>query len=179
MALTHDLVHTDMPFRGEVFNVKHHQWRCKKCGHTMLGDDDATEALRAVIAAHQAAHGLLTAVEMQKLRAAKGWSQRELANHTRLGIATIKRLERGGVLQTRANDQLLRGCLADIADIAGLADVADVHVSELPEGEDMGWQPCDAEQWKADWTEQEKSGEAWKRVNATHSSALDSEYALR
>ena len=102
---------TDKMLRGETFNVKHHHWVCSACHVGILGDQELDEALRAATAAYQTAHGLLTAPEIQERRKAKHWNQQELATHSGLGIATIKRLELGTVIQTKVNDSALRQAL--------------------------------------------------------------------
>lgn len=105
------LVESEKDLRGETFTVKHHSWRCRKCGEGLLGPSEMDEAMRAVVAAYQRAHHLLTAEDLKKLRQRQKLSQARLAELTGLGIASIKRWEGGLVLQTDANDESLRGIL--------------------------------------------------------------------
>ena len=102
---------SDKILRRETFNVKHHHWVCTACSTGILGDAEMDEAMRAAVAAYQRAHGLLTAQEIQTARKNKQWSQEALAQRSSLGIATIKRLESGGIIQTKSNDQALRRTL--------------------------------------------------------------------
>lgn len=97
--------------RGETFTVKHHHWVCASCNVGILGDAEIDEAMHATVAAYQAAHHLLTAREIQTARKTKQWTQKDLAGHSSLGIATVKRLELGSVVQTKANDIALRKAL--------------------------------------------------------------------
>jgi putative zinc finger/helix-turn-helix YgiT family protein len=105
------LTRTRKDFRGETFTVKHHHWKCSECSVAVLGDAEMDEAMRATVAAYQQAHGLLTAFEIREARSRMRWSQQQLADRTRLSIATIKRLELGGVVQTDTNDDCLRAAL--------------------------------------------------------------------
>jgi putative zinc finger/helix-turn-helix YgiT family protein len=105
------LTRTQKDFRGETFSVQHHHWKCSGCGVAVLGDAEMDEAMRATVAAYQHAHELLTATEIRDARERMKWSQSQLAERTGLGIATIKRLELGGVVQTETNDECLRDVL--------------------------------------------------------------------
>jgi putative zinc finger/helix-turn-helix YgiT family protein len=108
-----DLIRTQKDFRGETFAVKHHHWKCSECGVAVLGDPEMDEAMRATVAAYQHAHELLTATEIRDARERMKWSQSQMADRTGLGIATIKRLELGGVVQTETNDECLRAALGN------------------------------------------------------------------
>jgi putative zinc finger/helix-turn-helix YgiT family protein len=110
-SLVRALTRTEKDFRGETFSVEHHHWKCEECGVGMLGDAEMDEAMRVTVAAYQHAHGLLTADEIRGARVRMGWSQRKLAEDSGISIATIKRLELGGVVQTEVNDQRLRDTL--------------------------------------------------------------------
>ncbi|MFT3991184.1 MAG: helix-turn-helix domain-containing protein [Luteolibacter sp.] len=105
------LIRTQKNFRGETFTVKHHHWKCSACGVAVLGDTEMDEAMRATIIAYQEAHNLLTATEVYEARNRMKWTQKQLADRSGLGIATIKRLELGGAVQTDANDECLRKVL--------------------------------------------------------------------
>ncbi len=135
---------TEKNLRGETFTVPHHHWKCGACGVAILGDAEMDEAMRATVAAYQGAHDLLTAREIREARARLNWSQRELAERSGVGIATIKRLELGGVVQTDTNDRCLRdtmsvalkGCLVFM-----VTHEFDVSTEWMTEIWDQGWQP--------------------------------------
>ncbi len=105
------LTHTHKDFRSETFAVQHHHWKCSECGVAVLGDAEMDEAMRTTVAAYQHAHELLTATEIRDARERMKWSQSQMAERTGLGIATIERLELGGVVQTKTNDECLRDVL--------------------------------------------------------------------
>lgn len=106
-----ELTSTEKCLRGETFTVQHHHWKCSACGVGILGDAEMDEAMHATVAAYQQAHGLLTASELLAARSRMKWTQETLAAKSGLGVATIKRLELGSVVQTQANDALLRATL--------------------------------------------------------------------
>jgi putative zinc finger/helix-turn-helix YgiT family protein len=77
---------------------------CRKCGAQTfsVGDDDC------IVAALRAQVGLLTPEEIQKQRARLEMTQQELADHLCIAKETISRWETGGMIQSRAMDNLLR-----------------------------------------------------------------------
>jgi putative zinc finger/helix-turn-helix YgiT family protein len=90
----------EKPFRFKAsfpFNT------CRRCGFSFLDGDD--EELQ-----HEAAcrHlGVMTPAEVLDLRTKMGLSQKELAELTGLGVASLSRWERGLLIQNEASDQLL------------------------------------------------------------------------
>ena len=112
-------VETEKDIRGETFKVTHMSWRCQSCGQGVLSPEQADDAMRAVVAAYQTAHNLLTASEMVKMRKKMKLSQKQLADQSELGIASIKRWESGLVLQTPSNDAVLRSALCATPTSAG------------------------------------------------------------
>jgi putative zinc finger/helix-turn-helix YgiT family protein len=77
---------------------------CRKCGAQTfsVGDDDRIRAaLRAEV-------GLLTPEEIQAGRAQLEMTQQELADQLGVAKETISRWETGGMIQSRAMDNLLR-----------------------------------------------------------------------
>jgi transcriptional regulator with XRE-family HTH domain len=132
------LTRTQKDFRGETFEVKHHHWKCSECGVAVLGDAEMDEAMRATVAAD-----LLTATDIREARARMKWSQIQLAERTGLGIATIKRLELGGVVQTETNDECLRATLGNTLNGAFVfmhTEQFGVVEQHLTESWDKGWE---------------------------------------
>jgi putative zinc finger/helix-turn-helix YgiT family protein len=77
---------------------------CRKCGAQTfsVGDDDRIRAaLRAQI-------GLLTPEEIHKHRGQLEMTQQELADQVGIAKETVSRWETGGMIQSRAMDNLLR-----------------------------------------------------------------------
>jgi len=143
-AYTRALTETLKEFRGETFAVKHHHWKCGECGVAVLGDAEMDETMRATVATYQAAHGLLAADGIRAARLRLKWSQQQLAERSGLGIATIKRLELGGAVQTEANDECLRDALGTALDgcfvFMHTEHFGVVH-AHLTEAWEEGWTP--------------------------------------
>jgi putative zinc finger/helix-turn-helix YgiT family protein len=77
---------------------------CRKCGEqlfTAAADDRIVAALRAQV-------GLLTPEQIQEGRARLEMTQQELADQLGVAKETISRWETGGMIQSRAMDNLLR-----------------------------------------------------------------------
>jgi putative zinc finger/helix-turn-helix YgiT family protein len=111
-GLLHHCVSSEKVVHGETFHVSHQGYECRDCGFTFLGPDEMDEAVRAAVTAYQKQHELLTAQELRDLRKKMKWSQADLARYSGLGIATIKRLELGCNVQTKANNAALVQCFS-------------------------------------------------------------------
>jgi len=99
-------------FRGEIITYPTETHECKKCGMN-VGTISQTAAVQNAIAdAYRKKVGLLTGQEMKEKRAAKGWSQKELAEKSGVGIASIKRWE-NGIIQTRSVNEALKSAFQD------------------------------------------------------------------
>ena len=131
-------------FRGKTLQVKAPLHQCSGCGFSLLTTEDATTLFHATVEAWQEVHDLMTAREIREARQRRGWSQAKLAGETGLGIATVKRLESGGVVQTDVNDYRLREALGSAAD----PDCVIVFADSV--GLQTEWQPddMDGEGWK-------------------------------
>jgi putative zinc finger/helix-turn-helix YgiT family protein len=102
MLYTTDVMHDGRRFHLEVPRI--HIPKCRACGNLVFShsvDDEVFRALR-----QQA--WLLAPEQIKEARMALGLKSKELAE--RLGVAaeTISRWERGGLIQSRAMDNLLR-----------------------------------------------------------------------
>jgi putative zinc finger/helix-turn-helix YgiT family protein len=77
---------------------------CRNCGAQTfsVGDDDR------IVAALRTEVGLLTPPEIQRQRGQRGMTQQELAEQLGVAKETISRWETGGMIQSRAMDNLLR-----------------------------------------------------------------------
>jgi putative zinc finger/helix-turn-helix YgiT family protein len=78
--------------------------KCDKCGAVMSGPAAARVRHEAVCRAA----GLLTPSEIKAIREQFGWSQKELADLTGCGVATVSRWERGRLLQNRSSNKVLQ-----------------------------------------------------------------------
>jgi putative zinc finger/helix-turn-helix YgiT family protein len=82
--------------------------RCRRCGMVALPAESA-EAGHAAICRDC---GLLAPEDIVAARARLGFTQRDLAERTGFGIASIKRWETGRTIQNLSSDRALRAVLA-------------------------------------------------------------------
>lgn len=87
-------------------------WHCAACGDTYLAEG-GEEAQHEAVCRHL---GRLTPEDIRQLRGRHGLSQAALAERTGIGIASIKRWERGLIIQNASLDARLR--LVDQGEIA-------------------------------------------------------------
>lgn len=79
-------------------------WSCERCGDS-VADWRAEAARDEAVCRHL---GVLTPQELKELRRSLGLSQAQLAQLTRIGVASIKRWESGGQPQSPSLDLFLR-----------------------------------------------------------------------
>lgn len=103
-------------FRGHTYEIEAACQECSHCGFRILTDAQIDSLRKATVKAYQEEAGLLTAAEITEARKKMKWSQADLAEHTGLGSASIKRWELGLMVQTEANDSVLRQALASALD---------------------------------------------------------------
>lgn len=94
-------------FRGKAVRYDAEFWVCNVCGLEVEDLLLAAENQRALSDAYRIAAGLLTGREIVKKRKRLEWSQDDLARAINVGVASVKRWERGQI-QTPVMDQALR-----------------------------------------------------------------------
>lgn len=94
-------------FKGENLDIQFETYVCEDCG-LHIGTVEQTAVVQNLIAdAYRKKVGLLTGREIRKKREELGISQKQLAKRAGVGIASIKRWERG-IIQTKPMDMALR-----------------------------------------------------------------------
>ena len=101
------LRNVEQTFRGEDFEVKTRVMECRKCAFRLVAPGQTDELVRAVADSYRQNHDLLTSDEIRKRRAALNLSQASFAKKLNVGVASVKRWEKGFV-QDRSNDRLIR-----------------------------------------------------------------------
>lgn len=97
----------DVTYDGQVYTVRIPDLvipTCGNCGAKVFGigdDDRIREALRAQV-------GLLAPEQIAQGRARLAMTQQELAEQLGVSVETVARWEAGGIIQSRALDNLLR-----------------------------------------------------------------------
>lgn len=94
-------------FRGVVVRYEVELWTCSTCGIEVEDLPLAADNQRSLSEAYRQAAGLLTGKEIAAERKRLGWSQEDLARAINVGIASVKRWERGQI-QTPVMDGVLR-----------------------------------------------------------------------
>lgn len=79
-------------------------WTCSECGY-QFGDWEADDIRHEAVCRHL---GVLPPSEIIALRTKLGLTQKQLADLTKVGEASIKRWEAGNVIQNSSADMLLR-----------------------------------------------------------------------
>lgn len=88
-------------FRGMVVRYDAEFWACDVCGLEVEDLRLAAENQRALSDAHRIAAGLLTGRKIVEERRRLGWSQDKLARAVNVGVASVKRWERGQIQTAR------------------------------------------------------------------------------
>jgi len=102
----------EITFRGEKITYQTQSYVCKECGLN-VGTIDQGAAIQIVIAdAYRKKIGLLSGEEIKQKRAERKWTQKELAERSGVGIASIKRWEKG-IIQTKSVNEALKNAFQD------------------------------------------------------------------
>lgn len=96
-------------------------WTCAECDDAYT-DDEAEVARHSAVCRYL---GRLTPEELVRLRVARGMSREQWAEYTALGIASLKRWEKGSLIQSAATDRFLRLLSDDAANARYVA--ANLH----------------------------------------------------
>lgn len=94
-------------FRKETFRVKAYVTECKKCGFGITRGGDSEGVVHATWNAYRKKHGLLQPREIVSRRQDMGLTQKEFAERLGVGVASIKRWEKG-LVQDKSSDNLIR-----------------------------------------------------------------------
>lgn len=94
-------------FRDKELQVLTEHYACSECGIKVDDLALASRNQRALSDAYRRLSGLLTGDEIVEERRKKGWTQDELASAINVGVASIRRWEKGQI-QTKAMDDALR-----------------------------------------------------------------------
>jgi len=94
-------------FRGREYKVQTSAHVCQKCGHYLVEAEDTPELMRSLSDAYRSDVGLFTSDQIRSCRDSLGMSQQRFADYLKVGVASVKRWELGGV-QDAANDDHMR-----------------------------------------------------------------------
>jgi putative zinc finger/helix-turn-helix YgiT family protein len=99
-------IHKTISFKGEKLDIQFEEYVCENC-QLHVGTVEQTAVIQNLIAdAYRKKVGLLTGQELREKREELGISQKELAKRACVGIASIKRWEKG-IIQTKSMNAAL------------------------------------------------------------------------
>lgn len=99
-------------FKGEKITYQTESYVCKTCGLN-IGTIEQGAAIQTAIAdAYRKKVGLLSGEEIKQKRAQRKWTQKDLAERSGVGIASIKRWE-NGIIQTKSLNEALKSAFQD------------------------------------------------------------------
>jgi putative zinc finger/helix-turn-helix YgiT family protein len=116
-------------YRGRVYKVQASAHVCSKCGYYLVEASDTPELMRNLSDAYRSEMGLLTSDQIRGYRESLGLSQQRFAEYLKVGVASIKRWELGGVQDSVNDDHIRLKCdaayaAANAASVKGLHEVA-------------------------------------------------------
>lgn len=99
-------------FRGEKITYQIESYVCGECGLNIGTIEQTAAAQNAIADAYRDKVGLISGKKIRKERAERKWSQKDLAERSGVGIASIKRWE-NGIIQTRSVNEALKNAFQD------------------------------------------------------------------
>jgi putative zinc finger/helix-turn-helix YgiT family protein len=97
-------------YRGKEFVVETEGYECPTCKIKAATIKQSAKTQKAISDAYKSAEGLLTSDEIRNYRIQLDLTQQALADKISVGVASIKRWEKG-LIQSKSMDQALRGAL--------------------------------------------------------------------
>jgi putative zinc finger/helix-turn-helix YgiT family protein len=94
-------------YRGKEFVVETEGFECPTCKIKTATIKQSAKTQKAISNAYKCAEGLLTSDEIRKYRKELNLTQQALADQIRVGVASIKRWEKG-LIQSKSMDEALR-----------------------------------------------------------------------
>lgn len=123
-------LYKEKTFKGVDIAYEAEAFVCPDCG-LEAGTVKTAGAVQCAIAdAYREKVGLLTSREIKSLREAKGFTQTQLADAMKVGIASIKRWETG-MIQSKAMDRALRMALQDDAGTDNYTGNREIELSRI------------------------------------------------
>ena len=110
--MTLETARKEIIFKGETITYQTEIYVCKECG-LHIGTVKQKATIQTAIAdAYRKKVGLLSGEEIRQKRAERKWTQKDLAERAGVGIASIKRWEKG-IIQTKSVNQALKSAFQD------------------------------------------------------------------
>lgn len=91
--------------QGEEITYETEKYYCPACEAEWMSPSQADTGFRKGMVIFLKKHGMLTGAECEQRRKKLGWTQQDLVNASNVSIATIKRLESGVHVVTKAHNE--------------------------------------------------------------------------
>jgi len=99
-------------FKGIRIAYQAESYECETCGLNIATIEQTAVVQNVIADAYRKEVGLLTGEEIKQKRKALKWTQKELAERSGVGIASVKRWE-NGTIQTRSVNKALKSAFQD------------------------------------------------------------------
>lgn len=91
--------------QGEEIKYETEKYYCSACEAEWMSPTQADTGFKKAVVMFLKTHGMLTGTECEQRRKKLGWTQKYLVEASRVSIATIKRLESGVHIVTKAHNE--------------------------------------------------------------------------
>jgi putative zinc finger/helix-turn-helix YgiT family protein len=122
----------EQAFRGESFAIHGRVFTCADCGFETMDPAEKDALVHATWAAYRQGHGLLTPEAIMRFRKELGLTQEAFADYLGVGVASVKRWEKG-LVQDKAMDELIRSKMELHRCGAGRVPESDVYIHHVVE----------------------------------------------
>lgn len=122
----------DQEFRGESFAIHGRVFTCADCGFETMVPSERDAIVHATWAAYRERHGFLAPEAIIRFRKELGQTQESFANYLGVGVASVKRWEKG-LVQDKAMDELIRAKMELHRSGAGRIPDSDVYIRHVVE----------------------------------------------
>jgi putative zinc finger/helix-turn-helix YgiT family protein len=122
----------EQTFRGESVAIPGRVFTCADCGFETMVPSEREALVHATWAAYRERHGLLTPEAIIRFRKQLGQTQETFADYLGVGVASVKRWEKG-LVQDKAMDELIRSKMELHRCGAGKVPESDVYIRHVVE----------------------------------------------
>lgn len=91
--------------QGEEIKYETEKYYCSTCAAEWMSPTQADTGFKKAVVIFLKKHGMLTGAECEQRRKKLGWTQQDLVDASKVSIATIKRLESGVHILTKAHNE--------------------------------------------------------------------------
>lgn len=112
---------------GEEFVFESEKYHCSACGAEWMSPAQGDAIVIKGVSLFQKKYGMITGAECEQRRKSIGWTQQDLVDASNVSIATIKRLESGVHILTRAHNDATERALQNGEHLDSLKQAATIE----------------------------------------------------